>query len=263
VIELDQLTVHYDTAVAVRGLDLRVAAGEWLCLIGPNGAGKSSALRALGGLIGHGGRATVDGRVVGDLRPRALARLIAYVPQHPLLPGDMTIADYVLLGRTAHIAYLGTERLRDRQVCASLLARLELAGMGRRPLATLSGGEAQRIVLARALAQEAPVLLLDEPTSALDLGHQLQALELIDQLRRERGLTIVSAMHDLTLAGQFAERLALLQEGHIVACGQPHAVLRPATISEHYGAAVEVLRTPGGSVVVVPVRTRRDGGAAE
>lgn len=262
-IELRQLTVRYDAAVALQRLDLRVDDGEWLCLIGPNGAGKSSALRALGGLVRHRGHAAVDGHVIGDLRPRALARLIAYVPQHPLLPGDMPVADYVLLGRTAHIPYFGSERLRDRQVCGSLFARLELAGMARRPLATLSGGEAQRIVLARALAQEAPVLLLDEPTSALDLGHQIQALELIDELRRERGLTVLSAMHDLTLAGQFAERLALLQEGHLVACGPPPAVLQSATISEHYGAAVEVLTTPGGSVVVVPVRTPRGGGAAE
>jgi iron complex transport system ATP-binding protein len=240
-------------------LALDVADGEWVCLIGPNGAGKSTVLRALSGLADHDGEVVVDGARIADTRPRALARHVAYSPQHPELPPDMTVADYVLLGRTAHIPYFGAERRIDREVCGSLLARLEMDGFARRFLVTLSGGEAQRIVLARALAQEAPVLLLDEPTSALDLGHQLQALELIDQLRRERGLTVLSAMHDLTLAAQFADRLALLQAGRLAVTGSPVDVLRPATISEHYGASVEVITTSAGGVVVVPVRSARAG----
>jgi iron complex transport system ATP-binding protein len=255
VIHLDGLTVRYGATVAVDHLDLDVHDGEWVCLIGPNGAGKSTVLRALTGLAEPTGTVLVDGRPLAGSRPRTLARLVAYAPQHPVLPGDMTVADYVLLGRTAHIPYFGAERRTDQEICASLLARLEMNGLARRLLVTLSGGEAQRIVLARALAQEAPVLLLDEPTSALDLGHQLQALELIDQLRRERGLTVLSAMHDLTLAGQFADRLVLLQGGHLVVAGPPVDVLLPATISEHYGASVEIITAPGGSVVVVPVRS--------
>jgi iron complex transport system ATP-binding protein len=218
-------------------------------------------LRVLSGLADHDGDVVIDGVRVADARPRALARLVAYSPQHPELPPDMTVADYVLLGRTAHIPYFGAERRVDREVCGSLLGRLEMDRLARRFLVTLSGGEAQRIVLARALAQEAPVLLLDEPTSALDLGHQLQALELIDQLRHERGLTVLSAMHDLTLAAQFADRLALLQAGDVVVTGPPTDVLRPATISEHYGASVEVITTSGGDVVVVPVRSTRTSAA--
>jgi iron complex transport system ATP-binding protein len=136
----------------------------------------------------------------------------------------------------------------------SVLERLDLIDFADRHLGTLSGGEQQRLVIARALAQEAPVLLLDEPTSALDIGHQQQALELVDRLRRDHGLTVVSAMHDLTLAGLYADRLGLLHEGHLVAMGDAVAVLRPETLSEFYGASVTVHHHDDGTVVVVPRR---------
>ena len=133
--------------------------------------------------------------------------------------------------------------------------RLDLDEFADRRLGTLSGGERQRLVIARALAQEAPILLLDEPTSALDIGHQQQALELVDRLRREHGLTVVSAMHDLTLAGLYADRLALLHQGHVVATGDAAHVLRPETLSEFYGVSVSVHHEPDGTVVVVPRRS--------
>ena len=133
----------------------------------------------------------------------------------------MTAGDYVLLGRTPHIGYLRMETAADQRMCDELLDRLGLAAMSQRALSTLSGGESQRLVLARALAQQAPVLLLDEPTSALDLGRRVDALELIDRARRERSLTVVSAVHDLTLAGQFADRLLLLAGGQVAGAGRP------------------------------------------
>ena len=162
---------------------------------------------------------------------QALARLVAYVPQQPELPPEMTVGHYVLLGRTPHIGYFGFETRSDRAVCAELLRSLDLAVMADRRLWTLSGGELQRLVLARALAQQAPVLLLDEPTSALDLGRRVDALELVDGLRHDRGLTVLSAMHDLTLAGQFADRLILLGEGRAVAAGKPDEVLTEETLA--------------------------------
>ena len=141
-------------------------------------------------------------------------------------------------------------------MCGELLESLELAAMADRRLATLSGGELQRLVLARALAQQAPVLLLDEPTSALDLGRRVEALELVDSLRRERGLTVLSALHDLTLAGQFADRLMLLGEGRAVCTGKPDEVLTEESLAQHFGARVRVMRSDDGDLVVVPQRTR-------
>ena len=141
-------------------------------------------------------------------------------------------------------------------MCAELLESLDLASMAERRLASLSGGELQRLVLARALAQEAPILLLDEPTSALDLGRRVDALELVDTLRQERGLTVISAMHDLTLAGQFADRLLLLADGRAVVGGKPDEVLTAESLSDHFGTGVSVLRSDEGDLVVVPRRRR-------
>ena len=168
----------------------------------------------------------------------------------------MTGLEYVLLGRTPHLSYLAVESAADRRICLDVLDRMALAHMASRPLATMSGGEAQRLVLARALAQQAPVLLLDEPTSALDLGRRVDALELIDDLRRERSLTVLSAVHDLTLAGQFADRLVLLSEGSVAAEGPPAAVLRADLLGPVYGAGIEVLRLSGGELAVISHRHR-------
>ena len=256
-IRLDEVSVRFGSGPrVVDALSEHVEAGEWLALLGPNGAGKSSALRAIAGLLPHEGRVEVGGRVTSTLTRRQLARAVAYVPQHPELPGHMTVADYVLLGRTAFIGYFGVEGRRDRAICSDLLDQLELTDFAPRRLDTLSGGELQRLVLARALAQEAPALLLDEPTSALDIGHQQQALELVDRLRRDHGLTVLSAMHDLTLASQFADRLVLLQRGVVVARGVASDVLTESNIATHYGATVRVLRGDDGRIVVVPMRPR-------
>ena len=254
-ITLDAVTVRYGDAVAVAGVSAEVRRGEWVGLIGANGAGKTTLLRAVVQLVPSEGRTLVDGTPVDRLSRRELARLVAYVPQKPELPVEMTVADYILLGRSPHIGYFGFERPEDHRVCAGLLDRLDLTHMAGRTLRTLSGGELQRLVLGRALAQEAPVLLLDEPTSALDLGRRVDALEIVDALRLEHGLTVLIAMHDLTLAGQFADRLILLADGTVAATGPPAEVLDETVLSRHFGHRVQVLRSPEGEYIVAPRRT--------
>jgi iron complex transport system ATP-binding protein len=188
------------------------------------------------------------------LARKHLARRVALVPQVPLLPGDITVRAYVLLGRTPHLGYFGTERRKDHTAVDAALEQLDLVSFADRRLDTLSGGERQRATLARALAQDAPLLLLDEPTAALDMGRQQQVLEIVDELRRSRGLTVLSTMHDLTLAGQYADRLLLVDGGRLVAAGTPDDVLTRTLITEHYGAEVAVVDAPGSGFVVVPVR---------
>jgi iron complex transport system ATP-binding protein len=249
------VSVKYGSSVAVQGFTDTVRPGEWLCLIGPNGAGKSSLLRSAAGLVKHEGNILVDGSPLNLRSARRRAALVAHVPQSPSMPDDMTAAEYVLLGRNPYVGYFGSETKHDRMMVARVIERLDLEAFAHRRLATLSGGERQRLVIARALAQEAPIMLLDEPTSALDIGHQQQALELVDSLRREHGFTVVSAMHDLTLAGLYSDRLALLHQGHCVAAGPADQVLKAETLSEFYGVSVTVLHEPDGTVVVVPRRT--------
>jgi iron complex transport system ATP-binding protein len=256
-ITLEELRVRFGSATALDGVSATVASGEWLGLIGPNGAGKTTLLRAAARLVRYDGRIAIGGQPTAGMTRRHLARLVAYVPQQPLLPPEMTVSDYVLLGRTAHIGYLRVETSADRRICSELLDRLALSAMAGRMLRTLSGGELQRMVLARALAQDAPVLLLDEPTSALDLGRRMDALELIDDLRRERSLTVLSAVHDLTLAGQFADRLLLLAEGQIAALGSPPSILRDEVLTRHFGAGIRVVSTADGELAVISRRLGR------
>ncbi|MEX1141571.1 MAG: ABC transporter ATP-binding protein [Thermoleophilaceae bacterium] len=242
----------------VDDVTLAVATGGWTMLLGPNGAGKTTVLRAVAGALAHGGTIAVDGNAPRSLSTRARARLIAVVWQTPLLPPEMTVREYVLLGRTPHLGTLGRAGARDRDATGEAIARLDLERLAPRRLDALSGGERQRAALARALAQEAPVLLLDEPTTALDVGRQQEVLELVGELRAERGLTVLGAIHDLTLAGQYADRLALLDGGRLVGHGPPAAVLTEELIARHYRAQVRVVRVDGATAVV-PARV---GGTA-
>ena len=248
-----ELSAALGGAQVLDGVDLRVPVGGWLSVVGPNGAGKSTLLRVIAGLVRARGSLELLGRPAPTLQRRARARCIALVPQSPVVPPGITVADYVLLGRTPHIGALAAAGRGDLVAVADALAYLDLEGLAGRVVQTLSGGERQRVMIARALAQQAPILLLDEPTTALDVGHQQQVLELVDRLRQDRGLTVVSTMHDLTLAGQYAERLMLLDAGRVVAEGAAGEVLTVANLARHYGARVRIV-DDDGSPVVLPVR---------
>jgi cobalamin transport system ATP-binding protein len=253
-ITIAELTVALDRVQVLHAVDAAVPEGGWLALIGPNGAGKTTLLRAVAGLLPYGGAIRLGQTDLGTLRARARARLIAYLPQIPVLPPDMTVEEYVLLGRTPHLGYLSAPNRGDRRKAAEASERLDVTRFAGRRLGSLSGGERQRVRLARALAQEPRVLLLDEPTNDLDIGHQQQVLELVDDLRRSRGVTVVATLHDLTQAGQYAGRLVLLMDGKVEAAGAPAAVLTQDLIARVYAARVTVSTDPGGHPVVTPVR---------
>jgi iron complex transport system ATP-binding protein len=252
---LDDVAVRYGKHRALHPYTDRVRSGEWVGVIGPNGAGKSSLLKAIAGLVPSDGTIAVGAVALAGLDHRRRAQQIAYVAQEPLIPDDMSVFDYVLLGRTPYVGYFGVESADDRAVVADVIDRLRLGDFADRLLGSMSGGERQRAVLARALAQEAPVLLLDEPTSALDIGHQQQALELVAELRQHRGLTVVSAMHDLTLAATYTDRLVMLDGGAVVASGPAVDVLTAERLGEVFHVCVTVDLDPDdGAVIVVPRR---------
>jgi iron complex transport system ATP-binding protein len=237
----------------VHDVDLIVGAGAWVALVGPNGAGKSSLLHAIAGLVPHTGSLRVHDLDPRRGRRRAVSRVIALVPQRPVIPEGVDVRSYVILGRNPHLGRFTSAGAEDRRIVEDALARLDLLDLAGRHATDLSGGELQRVVLARALAQQPRVLLLDEPTTALDLGHQQEVLDLVDALRVESGITVLCALHDLTLAAQYAHRLVLLDRGRVREDGSPRDVLDARLLSDVYRARVEVLGHPGGPVVL-PVR---------
>jgi iron complex transport system ATP-binding protein len=253
-VEVVGLSAAHGRTPVLHDIRLTVDPGGWLAVIGPNGSGKSTLLRSVLGFHPHEGTVRIDGVSTTGMPRRARARLLAYAPQQPVLPEGIGTRDYVALGRTPHRPLLAAPRTRDREVVADVMERLELLPLADRPVTRLSGGEQQRAVLARALAQQPRVLLLDEPTAALDLGHAQQVLDLLDLLRRQDGLTVLSTLHDLTLAGQYADRLMLLAEGRVAAQGSPATVLTPGALRTHYGARAQVVPGPDGPAVL-PVRT--------
>jgi iron complex transport system ATP-binding protein len=242
-VELGQKTI-------VNNIDLEISVGQWVCIIGPNGAGKSSLLKALAGIIPSTGELLIDESNVRDLSERDRACWIAYVAQEPLMPAGMRVFDYVLLGRTAHLKMLASESPKDLEIAHYVISELDLAEFIDRDVATLSGGERQRVAIARALAQASPIILLDEPTTALDVGYQQEVLELIDRLRKEKKIAVISTMHDLTVSGLYPDRLMLLANGNVVVSGTAETVLTPENIAQHYGAKVTVITHESGPVVI-------------
>lgn len=253
-LELHGVGAGYGGEPVVSDVRLELPAGGWLAIVGPNGAGKSTLLKAITGIIGHTGEIRLHGNPLHKLTRRQRAHELGYSPQDPSLPNGLSVTDYALLGRSPHIGTLGREGAADRAIASEVLGRLDLTELAGRRLHTLSGGERQRTVLARVLAQRTRLLLLDEPTSGLDIGHAQALLELVDRLRTEDGTTVISTLHDLTFAAQYADQLLLIDEGGVAAAGPPSEVLTPDSLARHYAANAEILDSTRGNPVVAPVR---------
>ncbi len=254
-LEVENLTFAYNGRPVLLGVSLRLMPGEVLALVGPNGAGKSTLIRLAAGLL-HPAEGTIRlfGRAPCDWPPRELARRVALVPQGAYIPPTFTVWESVLLGRTPYLGFLGVPRERDRQAARRALEQVGAADLADRFVGQLSGGERQRVLLARALAQEPRCLLLDEPTTYLDIHHQVTILSLIRRMASGEGIAVLVVLHDLNLAATFADRLALLADGRLLAVGDPEEVLRRERLTAVYGDAVVVFPRPddGGRPVVLP-----------
>jgi iron complex transport system ATP-binding protein len=253
-LEIRNLWADYGGDAVLRGVSLDVAAGEVVGLVGPNGSGKTTLVRTVTRVMpASSGEVRLMGDDCRTLSRAALARRVAVVPQSPALPEGFAVLEIVLMGRTPHLRLLQSEGPPDLAAARRALAQTGTSGLAQRFAHQLSGGERQQVVIARALAQEAPVLLLDEPTSHLDVGHQAGVMGLVRRLCRERSLAVLATIHDLTLAALYCDRLVLLDRGAVVAEGAPESVLRPELIARTYGTEVTVLRHPAsGRPVVVP-----------
>ncbi len=247
-LEVRGIRVAYDGTPVLEDLTLSAGPGEVLSVVGPNGAGKSTLLRCVDRILRpRAGAVFIDGKDVAALDPVRLARVIGYVPHAETRGFPVTVFDAVLVGRRPHMGWrVGA---RDLEVVAEAIEALGLGHLAMRDVTTLSGGERQKVVLARALAQESEVLLLDEPTSSLDLRHQLEVLGVLRDRVRATGMTAVMAIHDLNLAARYSDRIAILKDGQVFAAGDPE-VLTPANIEAAYGVKADVVRHAGGLVVI-------------
>jgi iron complex transport system ATP-binding protein len=253
-LSIQSLTVDYKERNALDAVSLEVQAGEVMALIGPNGAGKSTLIRAVSGILpATSGRVLGQGQDLTEMAERKRARLISVVPQATNLGGAFTVEHTVQLGRTAFLGWLGVPGEEDQRQVDRALEQTDLAEFRERRVAELSGGEQQRVLVARALAQDAAVMLLDEPTNHLDLQHQSRLLGLVRQLAVDNNLAVLMALHDLNLVSLYSDRVGLLVEGQLRALGTPEEVLTEANICEAYQTAVQVYKYPGdGRTLILP-----------
>ncbi len=215
------LSISYGARKALDGFTISLAPGEVRALIGPNGSGKSTALQGLAGLVKpERGSVTIDGEPMAGMTRRQIAHRLSFLPQQPTAPDEMTVEQLVRQGRFAHVGLFRRYQQRDEEAIAWALESTGLAPLAQRSLSALSGGERQRAWISAALAQEARILLLDEPTSFLDIGYQIEVLDLVHRLSRERGVTVVMAIHDLNQAMSISDRISLLEKGRLVFDGE-------------------------------------------
>ncbi len=248
-IEADNITVQLGERRALDGVSLACATGEFICVLGANGAGKTTLLKAIAGLVPYEGRVTLQGRDTQAMKPSERGRLVAYLPQGHHAHWPITAREAVAIGRVPHGAAPGRPNPHDEQAISRALEATDATALASRPITALSGGERARVMLARALAVEAPILLADEPISALDPAHQLAVMALLAQTAAH-GVTVLAALHDLTLAARFATRVVVLVAGRIAADGPPRTVLTPQLLATAFGVTALHLEHDGAPLLV-------------
>jgi iron complex transport system ATP-binding protein len=255
ILDTENISLIFRDKLVLENISFSVTAGEFFVIIGPNGAGKTSLLKVLAGLqkTQHGS-VTIKNRNITKYRRRNLSQIMAIVPQHIEVGFPFTVADTVIMGRTPHLGILGMEGKEDYLRAREAMEFTEVAHLAERKLYQLSGGELQRVIIARAICQQPEIILLDEPTTALDPAHQLKIMDLMEKFRREKGTTIIMVSHDLNLASMYGDRLLLLKEGSIVETGAPKSVLNKELLEKSYGCRMMVDESPLGQAArVTPI----------
>ncbi len=261
-LEVNNLTLAYGKTTVIHSMSFNVDKGEMLGLIGPNGSGKSTLIKAISHVITpRSGQVKLDGKDVSEIPRSELARMLGVVPQTPILPSSFSAFEIVLMGRNPHLGLLRYESQRDIEITYLAMERTATTPLAERRIGELSGGEIQRIVIARVLAQEPETILLDEPTANLDINHQLEILDLIKSLCTRNHLTVVITLHDLNLAAQYCDRLVLIKDGEVHARGTPEEVITTSNIKEVYGTDNCVYTHPvnGRPTVLLQAGSSRNG----
>jgi iron complex transport system ATP-binding protein len=244
-VRLDHIHVAYGDRPILQDLTLEVAAGSFFIVIGPNSAGKTTLAKTLAGQIRpQQGSVEILGRPLPSYSRKALARRVAVVPQYSPIEVPFTVSEVVLMGRSPHLSLAGLETHRDLEIAAEAMAATQVDHLAHRRLNQLSGGELQRVIIARAICQQPQIIILDEPTASLDLAHQVHIMDLMEQLKADRGFTVIMISHDLNLAAMYADHLLLLHQGRIAAQGDPGEVLTYDYLEQTYGCVLLVGDNP-------------------
>jgi iron complex transport system ATP-binding protein len=255
-ITIKSLTFGYNGSMILDGLNLVVEDSEVLGLVGPNGSGKTTLIKCIDKILKPKGSILIDGKDIDTVSRTELAKRLGYVPQFSSTPLATTVFDTVLMGRRPHISWRVSDSDLDK--VADILGLLHLENLAMRDFSQLSGGQKQKVLIARALAQEPEVLLLDEPTSSLDMKHQLEVMETIASLVKEKKISAIMALHDLNLASTFADKLAILKDGRIYAAGEPAYLLNAANIREVYGVEAIVMNNLNRPYII-PLKSLSEG----
>jgi iron complex transport system ATP-binding protein len=258
-LNIQSISVSYGDAQVLSEVSLMVAAGEVVALIGPNGAGKTTLMRAISGVIPiQSGSVHINGEELSTTPIARRARLLSVVPQARKLPPEYTVHQAVLMGRTPYLGWLGNPSQGDFAQVDWALERTGLSNLVNRRVDELSGGEQQLVLVARALTQDAPVILLDEPTAHLDLQHQARILDLVHTLARENDLAVLMSLHDLNLVSMFSDRIALLDKGVVLADGKASQVLNQKQLSQVYQVPLDIIQHPHRDVPLVLLNGHED-----
>ncbi len=255
-ISLRNLNYSYTDLPVLKNISFSIKQGEFFIIIGPNGSGKTTLIKVVSGLIRHQrGSLNIFEQPINSYSRKALAVKIALVPQMVLENFPFTVLEIVLMGRSPHQGILGLQSEKDFSIANRAMEFTGVKHLKNRKLEHLSGGERQRVFIARAICQEPQIILLDEPTSSLDIAHQLRVMDLMEKLKREKGVTIVMVSHDINLAAMYADSLLLIKEGRIISSGTPKQVLTFETLEKAYGCTLLVNESPLGNfpqVTIVP-----------
>lgn len=260
---VEDLTLGYKDRVVIESLDLAIPPGRITAIVGANACGKSTLLRSMSRLLApRGGHVLLDGKEVHRLPSKELARTLGLLPQSPIAPEGITVSDLVGRGRHPHQRMLSRWSREDDEAVAEALEATRTVDLADRPVDELSGGQRQRVWIAMALAQRTDLLLLDEPTTFLDVSHQVEVLDLLTDLNRSLGTTIVLVLHDLNLAARYADHLIALASGRLHAAGTPDRVLTPETVHAVFGLRSEVIIDPtSGRPLMLPLGRYHHAGA--
>lgn len=253
---IQDLSFRYRSAPVLQGLSFNVGKGKILGLLGPNGSGKSTLIKCINQILRPQGRVVMEGEEIHNMHISDVARRIGYVPQSETMGMSMTVYDAVLMGRRVHMGW--KPAAHDLEVVAQVLSEMKIESLAMEDIWELSGGQRQKVFIARALAQEPEVLLLDEPTSSLDLKHQLDTMETVRSLVNRSGISVVMAIHDINLAARYTDTIALIRKGSVYGIGNPQDLFTPKAVRDVYGVEATFLYDTTGNPVIVPVRTAEE-----